>query len=165
MWKWIAIVSLFAVAAQSSWTTRDFVIAKDQIPNASHPQRIADAVMQRIKARDLHTALIILSDAEAKKLPADAFAAQIDKGVQQLMKEFGRLEDLGQPLGEIDYLGRDVIGQSYVAFTYLERFERRALVWRITFYRVRDEWIASNIDWNQDISPHFRADLSAAIEL
>lgn len=161
MWKWIAISSLLALVVQAGYPMRPAAIAKDQLPETSGLQRRADAAMQRVKEQDLHGALAILSDAETKNQPAEAVAALVDHGVRQLTKQRDLIEGMGKPVGEVEFLSREVIGKSYVVFNYLEKFERRALSWRVTFYRAKDEWIVVGADWNQDLRPLVRTDSAA----
>lgn len=162
MWKWIAIVSLLALIAQTGYPMRAAAIAKDQFPDTSGPQRFADAAMQRVREHDLHGALHVLSEAGAKNQPPEATAAQVDLGVRELSKQRDLIVGLGKSIGEVEFLGRDVIGKSYVVFNYLEKFERRALAWRVTFYRAKEEWVVAGIDWNQDLRPLARPDAAEA---
>lgn len=158
MWKWIAIVSLLALVVQAGYPKRTAAVAKEQFSDTSGPQRLADAAMQRIREHDLHGAVLVLSESGAKSQPPEVFAAQVDLGVRQLAKQRDLIDGLGKPIGEVEFLGRDVIGKSYVVFNYLEKFERRALAWRVTFYRAHEEWVVAGIDWNQDLKPLTRPD-------
>lgn len=158
MWKWIAISSLLALVVQAGFPLRSAAIAKDQLPDTSGPLRIADAAMQRVKEQDLHGAMAIVQESESKNLPTEIVATQIDNAVRQMSKQRDLIEGLGQPLGEVEFLGREVIGKSYVVFNYLEKFERRALAWRVTFYSVKNEWGIASFEWNQDLRPFVRPD-------
>lgn len=46
----------------------------------------------------------------------------------------------GESLGEVELISKDVIGNSFNRFIYLERFERHAIVWRFDYYRGRNGW-------------------------
>lgn len=162
MWKWIALGSLLALVVQAGSPLKPMAIAKDQFPDVSGLQRIADAAMKRVKESDLHGAIAIVQETASRKLPAEAAAAQIDNAVRQMSKQRDLLEGLGQPIGEVEFLGRDLVGKSYVVFNYLEKFEGKALAWRLAFYRARDEWTIAGFEWNQDLRPHLRA---ASLEL
>ena len=156
MWKWIAISSLMVLALQAGFTARQTAVAKDQSLDFSVPRKIAEAAMERIKERDLHAALAILGEADSKNHSAESVAAQVEAGARQIAKQLAILEGLGANLHEIEFVGSDAVGKSYVTFNYLERFERRGLVWKITFYRSKESWILANLEWTQDLRSYFR---------
>jgi hypothetical protein len=68
----------------------------------------------------------------------------------------GAIEKIGKPLGQVELAARERIGTSFVKFIYLERYERSALVWSITFYRDQDGWKVSMVDWGGDVRPLFQ---------
>ncbi len=163
MWKWTAIASLLALVVQAGYPMRPVAVAKDQFPDSSGPQRLADAAMQRVKEQDFHGAVAIVAELARpanKKLPPDVVAAQIDSGTREILKQRDSIKEYGPPLNEVEFVGREVIGKSYVVFSYLEKFEYRAIVWRVTFYRTKDEWISAGFEWRTDLQPFVRADSS-----
>jgi hypothetical protein len=68
----------------------------------------------------------------------------------------GAVERIGKPLGQVELVGKERVGTSFVKFVYLERYERTALVWSLTFYRDADGWKAVQIDWGGDVRPLFQ---------
>ncbi|MDF9440831.1 MAG: hypothetical protein ABS96_20195 [Lysobacteraceae bacterium SCN 69-123] len=48
----------------------------------------------------------------------------------------------GKPLG-YELVSTERIGQSFVRYVYLQKFEKHALRWRVSFYRPRDAWITN----------------------
>jgi hypothetical protein len=41
----------------------------------------------------------------------------------------------GKPTREYELIKQEVLGQSYVRLTFLEKYERSGVVWRFTFYK------------------------------
>jgi len=46
----------------------------------------------------------------------------------------------GKPLGEVELVRTEAVGQSVVRFVYLEKCERGAHIWKFTLYRAAREW-------------------------
>lgn len=159
MWKWIALSSLLALVIQAGYPSKPTANAKDQLPDISAPQRVADAAMERIKEGDLRGAMMALHTTVSHKVSPETVAAQADSVSAQWKKqrELG-IETFGAPLGEVEFVGRQVVGHSIVAFDYLEKFENKPLAWRLTFYRSNDCWVTAGVDWTHDIRPLLRAD-------
>ena len=159
MWKWIALSSLLALVIQAGYPNKPTANAKDQLPDVSGPQRVADAAMERIKEGDLVGAVVAMQTAASRSIPAETLAVNADNIAKQWKKQRElAFETFGEPLGEVEFVGRQVVGHSIVAFDYLEKFANKPLAWRLTFYRSNDRWITSGIDWTHDIRPLLRAD-------
>jgi hypothetical protein len=76
-----------------------------------------------------------------------------EKDLQQLQtmlkqqREFIR-PSLGKPMGDVERISEDGLGNSFVRYTYLEKWDNSAFVWKLTFYRARDRWQINQITWN-----------------
>lgn len=156
MWKWIALTSLVVLALEAALSSRQAVVARDQAPEANVPLHTATTAMERIKERDLQGALAILGGLEGKKYPAEVLAAQAENGSRQIAKQLAVIDGLGESLHDVELIGSEIIGKSYITFNFLERFERRGLVWKMTFYRAKDGWFMSNLEWTQDLRSYFK---------
>jgi hypothetical protein len=53
----------------------------------------------------------------------------------------------GKSVG-VEFVAADEIGDSLVRFTYLEKFEKSALVWRMILYRPTDNWRLHELSWD-----------------
>ena len=51
--------------------------------------------------------------------------------------------------------GTQVLGDSFVRYIFLEKYERHAIVWAFTFYRPRDSWIVNSAIYTDDFSAMF----------
>jgi len=110
---------------------------------------LADAAMERVAARDLGGAFGLL----ARRWPLSE--AEIRGLVAQSQRQRATLEQrFGEPLG-VAYLGHDVVDDTFVRFTYLEKFAHHALVWELYFYRPRDVWLVNGVVWNDEIQRLF----------
>lgn len=62
----------------------------------------------------------------------------------------------GQPLGEVEFAGKEMVGESLLRLAYLEKFERHALAWRLDFYRGPKGWLLTGLSWNNNPQVLFR---------
>jgi len=56
----------------------------------------------------------------------------------------------GKPLG-YELVKTERIGQSFVRYVYLQKFEKHALRWRVSFYRPRDAWMTNNFAFDDQL--------------
>ena len=74
---------------------------------------------------------------------------------------FQRLRDamivrFGKSSGEFELIRREVIGSSIAKFTYLEKLEKTAVVWKFVFYRVGGDWKWKDLGVTDNLDPEFR---------
>ena len=75
----------------------------------------------------------------------DAFAADYDRHQNQT------IQFLGQPLG-VELVSRESFGRSLLRVTYLMKYNVSGIAWYLYFYRVDDQWMISefNFDLNSN---------------
>lgn len=56
----------------------------------------------------------------------------------------------GKPLG-YELVRTERIGQSFVRYVYLQKFEKHALRWRVSFYRPRDAWMTNHFAFDDQL--------------
>lgn len=56
----------------------------------------------------------------------------------------------GKPQG-YELIKTERIGQSFVRYVYLQKFEKHALRWRVSFYRPRDTWMTNNFAFDDQL--------------
>jgi hypothetical protein len=49
------------------------------------------------------------------------------------------------------------LGESFTRFTFLERCERHAIVWRLGYYRTPDGWKLNEFEWDDKPAALYRA--------
>lgn len=57
----------------------------------------------------------------------------------------------GKPL-RVEFVRTDAIGDSMVRHVFIEKFEKHALRWQLSFYKPADSWIVNSIYWDDKIS-------------
>lgn len=57
----------------------------------------------------------------------------------------------GKPIG-IEYIKTEMVGNSMIKHTFVEKFERHALKWQLSFYKPQDKWIINSVYWDDKIS-------------
>jgi hypothetical protein len=118
------------------------------------PARAADTPVDDAPAR-------LVADQAVAKLKADdvtgMFAVLIKKSIWPQNEIAGVEESLkkqrqslapryGKSLGAVEFIARETVGQSFVRYVFLEKLEKHAYVWRLTFYRGVKEWLLSDVN-------------------
>ena len=86
---------------------------------------------------------------EEKRLRFDALTQKIH---QEKIKFAARY---GEPLGKVELLKTEKISDRFIRYTVLEYHERSAAVFRITYYRPRENWTFHFLNWTDDLNPLF----------
>lgn len=110
---------------------------------------LADAAMERIAARDLRGAFALL--AERWPLAEEEISGLVERSERQRAALEQRF---GAPLG-VAFVRQDAVDDTFVRFTYLEKFAHHALVWELYFYRPEDTWLVNGVVWNDEIGRLF----------
>lgn len=102
-----------------------------------------------------------LMDIAMKQSPDAAFAtlkpywpldpAEIDGLASGAKLQWQMIESrFGNPVG-YELIRTEHIGKSFVRYVYLQKFEKHALRWRISFYRSRDAWMTNNFSFDDQV--------------
>jgi len=54
-----------------------------------------------------------------------------------------------------DFVRLETIGSSYLRFIYLQKFEKSALRWIITFYNPAGKWLVHGVAWDSSVDSLF----------
>lgn len=57
----------------------------------------------------------------------------------------------GQPI-EIEFIRTEFVGNSMIKHTFIEKFEKHALKWQVSFYKPKKDWIINSVYWDDKIS-------------
>ena len=60
----------------------------------------------------------------------------------------------GETVG-INLVKEQLVADSLVRITYIERFERHLIRWNFTFYRPKSQWVVNAIVWDDDVDALF----------
>jgi hypothetical protein len=159
---WIAcITTVFAVALAPASTGLERVPGASAVPPPVAidpivvPTRMAEEGIKRLKAAGV-AGLCDVAFAEGKTVnnPADRAGAEI---------HFQRLRDAmtaryGKSTGELELIRKEMIGNSLVRFTYLEKLERGPVVWRFIFYRVDGGWKWKDLGTTDNLETEYRVE-------
>ena len=108
-------------------------------------RRLADEVMNHIADDDVNEAYSTLIPHLTRPDGVEPMLNLRD----QTKKMRGAMIQQDSPLGEVEFVAREAVGRSLVRYVYLERWGRSAVVWKLTFYRGRDnEWSLLNMNWS-----------------
>jgi hypothetical protein len=111
-------------------------------------RQIADLAVAKLKADDLTGMFSILT--KKSVWPQGELAGT----EEPLKKQRASLAPrYGKSLGAVEFVARETVGQSFVRYVYLERLERHAYVWRLTFYHGPKEWLVTEV--NCDDKPQY----------
>lgn len=86
---------------------------------------------------------------EEKRLRFDALTQKIHQEKIKLAARYG------EPLGKVELLKTEKISDRFIRYTVLEYHERSAAVFRITYYRPRENWTFHFLNWTDDLNPLF----------
>jgi hypothetical protein len=102
-------------------------------------EKIADSVAKRIEVGDVEGVYDVLrnywvmSDEELTLSTRQSLQWH-----QQFVSRFGKVVG-------VEFLGKEQIGNSFVRFSYLEKFERHGVLWALDFYSCDAKWKVNNI--------------------
>ena len=148
MLKRITIAGLLVATAVGGVWVHSATAAKDTKPSDAAAFDVAERAMAKLKIDDPVGLNDVLT---AEGLPHNKAALDQLKGFRE-----GIAQRIGKPLGQVELVSRERLGASFVRFAYLERYERSAAVWTITFYYANDHWLVTGLDWSLDTRPYFQ---------
>ncbi|MGE3317701.1 MAG: hypothetical protein AB7I18_00225 [Candidatus Berkiella sp.] len=120
--------------------------AADQLKNVRATKRVAENVISQIEQGKEEAAFTQL------KVYWPLAPGEIDDMLAHT-KEQRKIvkERFGQPLS-VEFIRTEEVGNSLVRHTFIEKFERHALRWQLSFYKPSDHWIVNTIYWDDKVS-------------
>lgn len=122
------------------------VLAEENLKNVRSTKRIAENIITQIEqgkedeAFNQLKAYWPLAPGEIDDLLAHT------KDQRRLVKE-----RFGKPLS-VEFIRTEEVGSSLVRHTFIEKFERHALRWQLSFYKPSDHWVVNTIYWDDKVS-------------
>lgn len=104
-------------------------------------RRFADAIMQKIGNDEMAGAFEII----AENLPLDP--EDIKRQQARAMEMRNQATHAGKLLGSA-YIRQEVAGDVFARLTYVQKFERTAIVWQFVFYKPGDRWFLHAFAWH-----------------
>ena len=120
------------------------------LPSLVEARKVADQAMasaQREKFEDAYSAV-----KPFWPLPA----IEIDGLANQMRTQWPMVQQrYGKSLAT-EFIKEEKVGESFVRYIYLQKFERHALRWTFVFYRPAGEgWLVNAVSWDDGISELF----------
>jgi hypothetical protein len=84
-------------------------------------------------------------------LPAieiDGMANQMNTQWPMVQQRFGKSLDT-------EFVNQQKVGESFIRYTYLQKFERHAIRWTFVFYKPKDQWIVNAVSWDDGVNELF----------
>lgn len=80
---------------------------------------------------------------------------EIDNLANQIQLQWSVVKQrFGNTIG-YEFIKEEKIGNSFVRFFYLQKFEKHAIYWIFTYYRPKNRWIINQISFKDDLDPLF----------
>ena len=54
-----------------------------------------------------------------------------------------------------EFISERKIGDSFIKYTYLQKFERHAIRWTFVFYKPKDRWLVNGVSWDDGVNELF----------
>jgi hypothetical protein len=113
-------------------------------------RHFADGVMQKVGNDEMAGAFEVI----AENLPVTVTADEVKRLQAQAMQMRERAAQAGNLLGS-SYVKRDIAGDVFARFTYVQKFERTAVVWHLFFYKPEDRWFLHGVSWHLNLGVLF----------
>lgn len=117
----------------------------EALENESALRAQADAAMDKVGTGDLEGAIRDLS--KSWPLPASEMETMIGQAKLQQPTMTGRF---GEVLGR-EFIREERAGESFVRRIYIQRFERHAMRWIVTYYRNADGWVVNSVVFDDNL--------------
>jgi hypothetical protein len=117
--------------------------AQESARDPADVRKAADASMAKLSDGDIKGAFGDFRRSFAS--PADSLSSL--EITYKSQREVATLA-FGKPLGEVEFIREELVGRSLLRLIYLEKFERNAIVWRMTYYRPNQEWFLHTLSWD-----------------
>lgn len=123
--------------------------ARKTLPNLAEARKVADQAM----------AFAIQEKFEEAYGSVKPFwplpAVEIDGLANQMKTQWPMVQQrYGKSLA-MEFIREERIGESFVRYTYLQKFERHAIRWMFGFYRPANDWVVNAVSWDDGVSELF----------
>ncbi|MDD1782873.1 hypothetical protein LRP49_16995 [Enterovibrio sp. ZSDZ35] len=140
---------LIAFAFLLMFSSMSFSADVKTLPSYKAAKALTDRIMEQVskdkmeKGINLMRPYIPISKAE--------FNAEVARVAVQQPAINARF---GKSIG-FDFISQQVLGDSMIQYTYLQKFEKHVMVWRFIFYKPYDGWILNTFDFNDQVKQLF----------
>ena len=115
------------------------------LPDIETALALSLSAMEQFGAEDIATGYNILKP--YWPLPM----VEIDNLANQTATQWPVVQQrFGRSLG-IEFVKKENVGESFVRFTHVQKFEKHALRWIFTFYRPGEHWVINSVTFDDQI--------------
>lgn len=142
----LLLVVAFAATAAGQETA-----APKSLPSLAEARKLADRAVASAQRENF-------DDAYGAVKPYWPLAAvEIDGLANQMRTQWPMVQQrYGKSLAT-EFIKEEKVGDSFVRYIYLQKFERHALRWIFTFYRPAGEgWLVNGVSWDDGVAELFR---------
>lgn len=77
--------------------------------------------------------------------------SEIEDLAAEMKKQWPMVEErYGKPLAT-EFISEKKVGDSFVQFVYLQKFDRHAIRWTFVFYKATDRWMVNGVRWDDGV--------------
>ena len=122
------------------------LFAAEHLKNVRATKRLAENVVLMVKDNSIDQAFKDL------KAHWPLSAEELDNLLAHTKEQRKAVQEhFGKPLS-VEFIRTEELGQSLVRHVFIEKFEKHALKWQLSFYKPSEEWIVNSIYWDVKIS-------------
>jgi hypothetical protein len=78
-------------------------------------------------------------------------AVEIDGLANQMNTQWPMVQQRYGDSLATEFISERKIGQSFLQYTYLQKFERHAIRWTFVFYKPKDAWLVNGVAWDDGV--------------
>jgi hypothetical protein len=121
------------------------VITAAPLKDVTETKTLSNTIMQHFLKEEFDKGLnIAKSHWPLPPVEIDGLANQINTQWSVVQQRFGK------PTG-IELVSEERIGQSFVRYYFLHKFENHAIYWKFTYYKPNNEWKVNGITFQDDL--------------
>lgn len=121
------------------------VITAAPLKDVAETKTLSNTIMQHFLKEEFDKGLNIAKAYwPLPPVEIDSLANQINTQWSVVQQRFGK------PTG-IELVSEESIGQSFVRYYFLHKFENHAIYWKFTYYRPNNEWKINGITFQDDL--------------
>lgn len=143
------IVSVCLIVIAATVAAQEASVPKT-LASAEETRKVADQAMAFVKQEKFAEAYGAVKP--FWPLPAieiDGLANQMNTQWPMVQQRFGKSL-------ATEFIDEQRIGESFIQYTYLQKFERHAIRWKFVFYRPKSAWMVNAVSWDDGVAQLFQ---------
>ncbi|MGM0442478.1 MAG: hypothetical protein ACQEQC_08685 [Elusimicrobiota bacterium] len=124
-------------------------VAEAGLKSEAQTRRFGDKIVEEFTSGNISESFEIAK--EHWPMPAeelDNLSSQTEAQIKQLRPRFGDI------VGK-EFIRREKLGDSFLRYQYIIKFENHAIRWILIFYRPKGEWVLNQLNWDDKIERLF----------